>query len=346
MKGKLIIVAVNIHQGGGKAILETILRNCSSDLDVLAFLDRRMKVPGDISKKVKTIYTDPTLISRLYAEFLFFKNAEVGDIALFLGNLPPLFKLKSKVFVYLQNRYLVERISLEHFSLIRRLKIKIETAWLLLMRNNSDFFIVQTKSMVSLLAKIVPEKKIDLLPIMSDSRKYSKKILQSGNLDSIFIYVASGEPHKNHKMLLDAWSLLSNEGIFPTLKLTIDSQSFKELFALIESKKNLFNLKIVNLGWLSESEVRKNYTSSSALIFPSTFESFGLPLIEARHAGLPILASELDFVRDLVDPEETFDPKSAISIARAVKRFMQIDNEHRILFSADQLIRKVMESKS
>jgi glycosyltransferase involved in cell wall biosynthesis len=346
MKNKLIIAAVNIHQGGGRAILETILQSCPSDLDVLAFLDKRMSVTGNISKRLKLIYINPTIFSRLYAELLFFKNSEAGDVTLFLGNLPPLLKLKSKVFVYLQNRYLVDRISLKHFSLIRRLQIKIEAAWLLLMRDNSEFFLDQTKSMSSLLAKIVPEKKIDLLPVMSDSRKYNKKILQSGNLDSIFIYVASGEPHKNHKMLLDAWCLLSNEGIFPTLKLTIDSQSFKELCALIESKKNLFNLKIANLGWLSEPEVRKNYTSSSALIFPSTFESFGLPLIEARYAGLPILASELDFVRDLVDPEETFDPKSATSIARAVKRFMQVDSEHRILFSADQLIRKVMESNS
>ena len=69
-------------------------------------------------------------------------------------------------------------------------------------------------------------------------------------------------------------------------------------------------------------EVQDLYGEVRALIYPSRLESLGLPLIEARAAGLPILAAELDYVRDAVDPEECFDPDSALSIARAVKRFL------------------------
>jgi glycosyltransferase involved in cell wall biosynthesis len=61
---------------------------------------------------------------------------------------------------------------------------------------------------------------------------------------------------------------------------------------------------------------------ADALIYPSILESYGLPLLEARAAGLPLITGELDYVRDIVDPEETFDPASPLSIARAVKRFM------------------------
>jgi glycosyltransferase involved in cell wall biosynthesis len=57
------------------------------------------------------------------------------------------------------------------------------------------------------------------------------------------------------------------------------------------------------------------------LIYPSLFESFGLPLLEARQAGLPIIAAELDYVRDIVEPVVSFDPESALSIARAVMRY-------------------------
>jgi hypothetical protein len=39
---------------------------------------------------------------------------------------------------------------------------------------------------------------------------------------------------------------------------------------------------------------------------------------------LPVLASELDYVRDLIEPAETFDPSSPVSIARAVRRFLGI----------------------
>jgi glycosyltransferase involved in cell wall biosynthesis len=57
-------------------------------------------------------------------------------------------------------------------------------------------------------------------------------------------------------------------------------------------------------------------------VFPSVSESFGLPLIEARQVGLPIVASELDFVRDVCEPEHSFDPYSSVSIARAIRRFL------------------------
>jgi glycosyltransferase involved in cell wall biosynthesis len=57
------------------------------------------------------------------------------------------------------------------------------------------------------------------------------------------------------------------------------------------------------------------------LIYPSQLESFGLPLVEAVSLGLDVIASELDYVRDVVYPVQTFDPTSALSIARAVKRY-------------------------
>ena len=60
------------------------------------------------------------------------------------------------------------------------------------------------------------------------------------------------------------------------------------------------------------------------LIHPSVFESFGLVLIEARQAGLDVIAPETDYVRDVVKPIETFDPLSQKSIARAVKRYLGI----------------------
>ena len=78
-----------------------------------------------------------------------------------------------------------------------------------------------------------------------------------------------------------------------------------------------------NVGVLPHDRLLAMYRASGALIYPSSFESFGLPLIEARQAGLPVLAPELDYVRDVIDPDETFDPRSPISIARAVRRYLE-----------------------
>lgn len=86
------------------------------------------------------------------------------------------------------------------------------------------------------------------------------------------------------------------------------------------------------------------YEHAKALIYPSTFESFGLPLIEARHAGLTVLAPELDYVRDILDPEQTFDPDSPISIARAVKRFMAVDEQKSPLIDSSEFLNKILET--
>ena len=81
------------------------------------------------------------------------------------------------------------------------------------------------------------------------------------------------------------------------------------------------------MGNLKQDQISLLYDRASALIYPSTFESLGIPLIEANQAGLPILASELDYVRDVLDPDQTFDPNSDISVARAVKRYLGIAEE-------------------
>ena len=75
---------------------------------------------------------------------------------------------------------------------------------------------------------------------------------------------------------------------------------------------------------MPHADVLVLYATAKAMIFPSTSESFGLPLVEATQLGLPILAPELDYVRDVCSPAHTFDPASPVSIARAVKRFLAV----------------------
>ena len=93
---------------------------------------------------------------------------------------------------------------------------------------------------------------------------------------------------------------------------------------------------------LTPAQLKELYQQSRALVYPSTFESFGLPLIEARQAGIAILAGELDYVRDLVDPEETFDPGSPVSIARAIKRFLRVSEASLNVLDAKTYLAKVM----
>lgn len=333
MNGKLFIHATNVHHGGGRTLLEALLK-LSFKQDTIALLDERMPVPEALPSGIRLIRVKASLSGRLHAERLLAAQAGSGDTILCFGNLPPLFKVAGRVIVFVQNRYLIDRVSLNQFSIRSRLRLRLERLWFRMRAGAVDEYVVQTPSMKHALERHLatirtkPGLCITILPFVGEgARRRRTKTDPVQQLQPVqdFVYVASGEPHKNHRSLVNAWILLAQANCYPSLALTIDAGAFPDLCRWIEEQTRMHQLHIENHGALPQARVTDLYHCSGALIYPSTLESFGLPLIEARNAGLAVLAGELDYVRDILDPEESFDPQSAVSIARAVKRFTGMD---------------------
>lgn len=337
---------MNVHSGGGFVLLRALLQALPGDRAVVALLDARMRTPGHLPANLTTCSINPSLWQRLKAEWRLSKKATKHDTVLCFGNLPPIFKLRARTIVFLQNRYLLETVSLSDFSLKHRVRLTIERCWLRWLSRNASVFIVQTPAMSRLLATsgLARGKPIHILPFVDANTGYKRSNAPRTSHEAThdFIYVASGEPHKNHRRLVEAWILLADEGIYASLWLTLDPRAHPELCEWIDNQKKNYNLRIDNLGSLQHAEILRRYTQVRALIYPSTFESFGLPLIEARQAGLPVVASELDFVRDVLDPEQVFDPTSKVSIARAVKRFLQVEEAALPLLNAKEFMEAII----
>jgi glycosyltransferase involved in cell wall biosynthesis len=140
--------------------------------------------------------------------------------------------------------------------------------------------------------------------------------------DPVFFYPADTVGHKNHANLLRAWALLQESGCDARLWLTIDQAELETVLSQIAIPRTAVS-NVEPLGRLTRQDVLTRMTDASALIFPSTAETFGLPMIEARALGKPIIASERDFVRDVCYPAQSFDPISPRSIARAVLRYAE-----------------------
>jgi glycosyltransferase involved in cell wall biosynthesis len=305
-----------------------------------------MVFSDDLSKTLDIRWVKPTILHRLKAEFWLLLNVTRGDTVLCFGNLPPLFKLRGRIVVFLQNRYLVDPVRVDDFPALMRLRLSIERIWLKRRACNVDMLLVQTPSMQRLATKSLGmyEKDIHILPFVGKPLGYQRHSnTNSCESANDFIYVASGEPHKNHLRLLESWCILAAQGLYPRLWLTLNESKYADLNLLIKGKSQAFNLCIHNLGVLAYDEVLQHYKKVNALIYPSTFESFGLPLIEARQAGLAVLAGELDYVRDVLDPDESFDPFSAVSMARAVKRFMSKTEDPLPLEGAIGFLKKILE---
>lgn len=321
---KVFIHAVNIHQGGGRKLLEGLLgaMDCD-DYEYVLTLDERMPLSLKTRSNILIRSIKPLILQRLMAEVWLLRNVRHDDRVLCFGNLPPLFRLKAFTSVFLQNRYLIDRVGLKGFSVWTRLRITFERYWLRYAQLHANEYLVQTLSMQDLMIAFC-RGQIPVMVLPFAAVEAPPKPLQHGAhaAKDGFAYVASGESHKNHQQLIDAWCLLAAEGIHPRLVLTVDRNAFPALCCWIDHKTKKYNLAVYNLGSVNSEAITDVYAKAEALIYPSTFESFGLPLIEAQQAGLPILAAELDYVRDVADPVQTFNPDSAISIAKAVKRFM------------------------
>lgn len=325
---RLIIHAPNVHTGGGRVLLEELLSSLSPYARGAAFLDRRLQPPPNLPPEIVVRQIAPSLWARLWAERYLARISDDHCRILCFGNLPPLARCRGRVSVFLHNRHLVSATDLSGFNLKVRLRILAERQWIRRYAARVDDWIVQTESMQLLLTKILGSSgKTRVLPFVSAATIAG----DSSDIDNPaaaplapvdFCYVASGDPHKNHRRLIEAWVLLARQGQSPSLRITLDHFEDRELCRWIDQQIRQFDLQIDNVGRIPPERIASVYRSSQCLIHPSWCESFGLPLVEARSYGLPIVASELDYVRDVVVPEETFDPHSPRSIARAVRRHL------------------------
>ena len=97
--------------------------------------------------------------------------------------------------------------------------------------------------------------------------------------------------------------------------------------------------------------INKLYKQSRCLIWPSFTESLGLPIIEAFHNGLDIVAADLDYINDLVQIPDSwlFDPYSADEIANCMENYLDspIESKKRNklllkIHSSDDFLQKVL----
>lgn len=336
----LIVHAPNVHLGGGRTLLLSVL-NAVPARDSIALLDTRLDTSG-VPTDLAFERFSPTLLGRWRAESRVQQLGQPGDTVLCFGNLPPLFRNKGRVAVFLQNRYLFGQRDLRAFTWWHRWRIRLERFWFSQRLDKARMQVyVQTTSMAD---ELLRETGIQarVFPFVPNGTASAPRPGRVESPEFDFIYVASGEPHKNHRQLIEAWTLLGQQGSFPSLCLTLDPDRHADLLKHLRLAKERHGLRITNVGAVAASDMARCYLRSGALIYPSTLESFGLPLIEASQLGLPILASELDYVRDVATPAESFNPNSPLSIARAVSRFLRQSLALQPVFSSADFVDAVI----
>ena len=322
----LKIYAPNVHTGGGLVLLRELLLAWPQQVALHAWLDARSRVHLDLPPLAIVEWVRPRIASRMRAEWTLHRSCSAEDTILCFHGLPPVLSSRSRIEVFLQNVIYLGNVPLSDFEWRVRQRLRFEQLLSRWRRRQVARYWVQTPSMARALrdwcgSETADDLRIEMLPFMPTIARGPET--REHAVDYDFLYVADGTPLKNHRQLVEAWVLLAEAGVRPSLALTLSPRDSK-LQSWIEERSAQHGLRIHHLGTLPHAAVLALYGRVKALVYPSLGESFGLPLLEAQASSCPILASELDFVRDVCQPAQSFDPLSAVSIARAVRRFLAI----------------------
>lgn len=322
--GRLLLDAPNVHTGGGLVLLQALLADWPADLPLQAWLDARAQGQLPLPTQARVRWVRATPLSRLAGEWSLAREARAGDLVLCFHGLPPLLPNAAENVVFLQNMHYLGTIDPSGGASWVRWRQRFEQTLFRVGRERVAAYWVQTPTMARELHTWWPgmQKPVHVLPYALPIDAVQRDDGEHWD----FIYVADGEPHKNHRTLIEAWKLLALDGLRPSLALTLPARN-SALSEWVAAQARAHQLNVRDLGFLPHADVMALYGRAGALVFPSRGESFGLPLFEARELGLPIIASERDYVRDICEPMQTFDPDSAVSIARAIRRFLDQENE-------------------
>jgi len=175
----------------------------------------------------------------------------------------------------------------------------------------------------------VPESKISVIYEGVDPKKFYPIKREKGK-QFVIGYLGGLGKRKNIDYILDvAKKLEENEKIF--FKIAGRGPELDRLVKLKE-KKNLKNVEF--FGFVPDKELNKFYNSLDLFIFPSYYEGFGLPVVEAMASGIPIMVSNrgslIEISKDsgiLINPD---DPKNAVAEIEKIVRNPKLQKELKI----------------
>lgn len=134
-----------------------------------------------------------------------------------------------------------------------------------------------------------------------------------------FLFVGSITPRKNLANLIKAYNIYRNNNnkAFPLIIVGGKIHKDKELD--YELKNTKYRSDIHLLGNVSNEEIAQILGSAFALVFPSKFEGFGIPIVEAMKAGIPVITSNISSMPEIADDAAILvDPFNPESIADAI----------------------------
>jgi glycosyltransferase involved in cell wall biosynthesis len=109
---------------------------------------------------------------------------------------------------------------------------------------------------------------------------------------------ADATPHKNTELLLRAFRDMRREGFLPTHTLVVGGPKSDLLVKNFQRRSGYDNLGIVALGYVPDMDLPALYSGADVFVFPSSYEGFGMPVLEARACQTKIVTTDAPELRE------------------------------------------------
>jgi glycosyltransferase involved in cell wall biosynthesis len=174
----------------------------------------------------------------------------------------------------------------------------------------------------------VNPKKINVIPEAAslhfhplNEAEYLPALERHGIRRPYILSVGSLEPRKNLLRLLEAYARL--EGSRPSLVIA-GARNYWKSSPVVETVSRLGLEQHVRFtGYVEDADLPALYSAASLFVFPSLYEGFGLPVLEAMACGTPVVTSSVSSLPEVAgDAALLVDPRDVDAIASAMRRIL------------------------
>jgi glycosyltransferase involved in cell wall biosynthesis len=149
--------------------------------------------------------------------------------------------------------------------------------------------------------------------------------------DYIF-YLGTIEPRKNVDLLLEAFQLVK-ESTNTDFQLVLSGKVGWKVESLMKVIRALVNSgDVIHTGYISEQEAACLYNGASVFVYPSQYEGFGIPAVEAMACGCPVIASNSSSLPEVVgDAGVLVEPNNVEALSEAIFKILHDGDLRRVL---------------
>ncbi len=172
-----------------------------------------------------------------------------------------------------------------------------------------------------------------------NTKPNTKQVLPKNHLQEPYLlFLSTIEPRKNINRLVEAFNLYKKRHPQSKIKLVIAGKEDKKIFSKVKLEENK---DIIFTGFIEENQKESLIKGATAFIYPSLFEGFGLPLLEAMKCGVPVITSNTSSMPEVIS-EAGFliNPKDIESIAKAIEEIQKPEIQEKLKNKMKEQIKK------